>query len=367
MKPCLFLYLGIALGTIAAAADAWREVPSQWAGPLITIPVQVGGDPDRTLRLLLDTGATHTVIDPESLLRVSEADLEPGEFFTLSRLDIAGVKFTGNPALLQDLDHIAAALGGPIDGILGYPTLRPVSLRIDYPKQQVALAVDAAPLPRDSATVRLKRNRRRPWIDLEVAGRRRPVLIDSGSSQGFSLQPHRRLGWRETPRQVSELVGFTAREAVIVGRLESDLQLGGTRFVTPVARRLEPTDIPSIGGEVLRHFVVTFDGPRRRIHFAPGTVGESHIVPPEAMRGLGVGWHRLPDQLAVGFLMANGPGETAGLKIGDRVRAIDGVPVAEAISMDSPLRGREHLTLSVERDGRETPLTIELRRGVLVP
>ena len=364
--------LGLLLTAVSAVAASSPEriLPTYWCGSHIMVTAHVGGDSSRALTLILDTGSTHNIIDPESLQRVSpNSSLVEGDSFTFKQLNLGEVKLSKVPGWLKDLDHLSTALGHSIDGIIGYPTFKSTVLTFDYPAKQVRLSIKPDPLPRSDDVLKLKHFRRRPWITLRVGNRNVATLIDSGSSRGFSVQTNPKLKWKFDPVAVSTLTGFTRLEKVTMGRLVNDLTLGSTCFTTPAVREISRKDIPSLGEDVLRHFVVTIDGPRHRIHFAPGDSVKNQTVSPEPHLGLGVGWQPHPESLEVVSLVPGGPGEKAGLQNGDHVITINGKPISEFLGCDPAYRTETNLTVAVRRSSSSSSseFTTQLTRAILVP
>jgi len=105
----------------------------------------------------------------------------------------------------------------------------------------------------------------------------------------------------------------------------------------------------NLGGQFLRHFVVTFDQRNHRVRFTRPSDEPLH---PAARRRIGVAFAPSPEGLKVMMVVAGGAGENAGLREGDLVVAIDGEP-AGAI-------GQGELR---ERLGGAEPLTMHVRRG----
>jgi len=98
------------------------------------------------LRLLLDTGATHTTID-RKLAQNLGLSLRPGELISFDksvRIDSAQLPdlsygpehFSDVPVVVQDMRYFLTA-GLHIDGIIGWDLLRTSSFRLDFARKQV--------------------------------------------------------------------------------------------------------------------------------------------------------------------------------------------------------------------------------------
>ena len=93
------------------------------------------GDPQRELVLLLDTGASHTVLDPDSAFRVTGEHVNRGEWIDLESVVAGPVDLGTIRARARNLDHISRALGGHIDGILGFPAFAD-EIRRTFPEER---------------------------------------------------------------------------------------------------------------------------------------------------------------------------------------------------------------------------------------
>lgn len=361
----MFVVLGcLLLSTVCAAENSSkvvageRELPVRWCGHHILVDADVGGDTARRLTMVLDTGSTHNVIDPSALARISDVSLDTGDSFRFKMLALGETQFFRVPGWLQDLDHLSVALGTRIDGILGYPTFRNAVLTLDYPGRSVRITTEQIQV--DAEALRLVAGRRRPWIDLELAAGTRQILIDSGSSRGFSLRSGD-IAWESAPREVGAMTGFSGLESVIVGRSADDIVLGPIRFEMPGVRQLETDGIRSIGAAVLQQFVVIIDGPGERIRL---DAESGTRIPRQPVRGFGIGWKPYPTELEIVSLLSGSQAAGAGLRVGDRVLAVNGQSIQNR-GCQTPMNERSHLGLTIRRDLQ--PITVELVAEVLLP
>lgn len=111
---------------------------------------------DAPARLVLDTGAPHTVLDRESAARrgltITASERRGGGVggveqtlatVTVGQLDLGPALFAAVNAYAMDLGHVSAALaargGAPIDGVIGGELLRKAEAVIDYAKSTLYL------------------------------------------------------------------------------------------------------------------------------------------------------------------------------------------------------------------------------------
>lgn len=127
------------------------EIKFQLGGPskpVVLVPVLVNGK--GPYQFALDTGAGQTVVSSEL---AKELALDPGEkkealgaggkvSVSLSKvrsIAIESAKLEDVPVVITDLSLLRLAVGGKLDGILGYNYLRNFKVTIDYPKGKLAL------------------------------------------------------------------------------------------------------------------------------------------------------------------------------------------------------------------------------------
>jgi clan AA aspartic protease (TIGR02281 family) len=123
------------------------------------LAAEVNGQP---ARLLLDTGASHTVLATPSAARLGlrtapSAERAGGvgtsdhatETTRIDELRLGAVRLPGVMVWTFDLGHVNAALeargGEPVDGALGGDVLRPAEAVIDYARATLYLRPPAAP------------------------------------------------------------------------------------------------------------------------------------------------------------------------------------------------------------------------------
>lgn len=249
-------------------------LPLLLVGGLPTVAVRIGG---HTGTFLVDTGTDRLLFDPariagERPLRPADGSLHtaagiPAHLQGETRLNevrLGEAVFRGVPAGAIDLSGLAAALGAPIDGILGCDLFADCVLVIDGPRRELRLlASRPADLPPPVATGIFRDTV--PWLDCFVAGRDVRCLVDTCFQRGVALPPALEpLPWRRAPQTDGELVtlgGTTGRRR---GRLRGAFTCGQIHLVDPWVT-LAPGSA-KIGAEVLRDLVLVLD--RRGSGFA---------------------------------------------------------------------------------------------------
>lgn len=352
LLPSTLLGIGLLLscsnpgpqGTLPAA-DAWITLPADYEGDYFFLPMQLDGREDRILWFLYDTGASYTVVDPESLGRVTEWGPSQGTRVRLPALHCGDAVLTKVSARVKDLDHLRNAVGRDFDGILGYRAFQDVLLNLDYPNARIRIAEGILPRS-DGASVHRILGKGRPYVDSEIGGREYRLLIDSGSGSGFKVRDRRHLDWAYEPTPVGSSMGIDGLNLQRAGRLDGSAWFLGVEYVDPVLRLVEDTEL--IGTEILGDFSLIFDQRHKRLHIAPA-VGLQ--VPPEALRGTGAIFTPTEEGMEVLQVLHGSAAERAGLKVGDHVLEVSFMH--RDADPDSPRdfhvrRGGQHLQMRVE-------------------
>jgi predicted aspartyl protease len=127
------------------------EIKIQLGGPskpVVLVPVLVNGK--GPYQFALDTGAGQTVVSSEL---AKELVLDPGEkkealgaggkvSVSLSKVNsiaVESAKLEDLPVVIADLSLLRLAVGGKLDGVLGYNYLKKFKVTIDYPKGKLSL------------------------------------------------------------------------------------------------------------------------------------------------------------------------------------------------------------------------------------
>jgi hypothetical protein len=326
---------------------------------MFIVPVTFGEGEGTTVDLLFDTGSTWTFIDPGALRRILGRKVGAGKVqFSdgrIGRYETGPIK-----AYIYPMETLSLAVGRKIDGILGFPVFKDVLLTLDYPAEEIRVSSGRLPRP-DGHEIFRDSGYKRPRLKVEVGGRRVKVLLDSGSTSRFKLKPTDRITWSVEPRPVGASVLFAGVVLKEAGRSDGALQFGPLTFEAPVISLT--SDERLVGWHVLRHFVLTFDQKKDRIRMLPnGTAPvrmDSLIKTSVASRPRPEGWEIIR-------VFTGRSAEAAGLREGDMVVAIDGIPIHERGCGDprgDPAGQRE--VWSYRRDGIQAEAEIETE--ILVP
>lgn len=345
-----------------AGPAAAKVVPSQMCRGLWIVPIAFGdGGPERTLRMVLDTGAGSTSVDPDAIQRVFGKRVRAGKKITLRDGEAGPMTIHKLRARTHDMDHLSLALGSRIDGILGFPTFREHLLTLDYPRGEVRVGtgelpeVDGVRIVRDVGTLR-------PYLSLEPGAVRVPVLVDSGSTGALTLRESDPVPWKVEPRATSAVVRYVGIRVEREGRMDGDVAVGQLVVRDPIVK-LTDDGTRLLGYQFMRRFSWTFDTRNRRIELIPD--GDAPIESPSE-HGIGVAFRPVEGGFEVARVFDGLPGARAGLSEGDVVVAVNGVHVVErgcAPLIDPASNGP--LLLTVRRD--DLDVDVEVVPEILAP
>lgn len=305
-----------------AAVAEQTVVPSATCRGLFFVSITVGPEEGTPLELLLDTGSAWTFVDPRALRRVLGKGTSAGKVsFESAR---AGDHELGPlQALVRPMETIGLALGREVDGILGFPAFRDVLLTLDYPAEEVRISRGGLPAADGRRVFRFKGSKR-PHLEAVIGGRRRKILLDSGATGRFLLQPGDRLAWSVEPREAAAVVTAATVRVRKVGRTAGAFRFGPLTFQEPLVT--VAADERYAGWEVLRHFVLTFDQRNRRVRMEPRDPAPVRMP---SLVGSGLAFRPRREGLEVVRVFPGTPAAAAGVREGDLVVAVDGTPVSE--------------------------------------
>lgn len=338
-----------------------------------TLMVELSWDKYGPWRFLVDTGSSVTLVSPEFAaryvtdvpttqtpkVRVRSASGETTQLtgVTVRRISVGDVRFDQVPALIYDFTELSDHFGERIDGVLGFPLFRHTLLTLDYPQSRILLTRSgAAATLQPGARISFDTATKTPLIPIDLNGQILVALVDSGSDGGLHLNPvGLNTSFLSGPVQGGVLVTLSGERSQEIGRLNGLLKLGTYSLPNPV---IDLTDeLSSIGGSILRNFVVTFDQQRGEITFFRESLAP--IVSP-ALRSAGISFKRTPAYWRVVAVVPGSPAEAAGVRIGDLVTRIDDEAVAlwPLQRYESRIAQAEVIDLTFLHGRDETTLTV---------
>ena len=372
------------------SSDHQFTVPFDLVTNHIMIPVTINNQP---LSFIFDTGDKYAIVDSAraralgvklgfaAQVHGAGEKTIPGNLVKGDRYGVSGLgDFSGPVYLAMPLDDISAALGRPVDGIVGSDLIRLFVVEIDYADQKLIFH------DRDKFTYKGKGLKLPITFDsqdhpvvraqLKANGRELPVgkyVIDLGANNTIVLNApfvndeHLLEGLRVSVAATTRGTGGLVKGRT--GRVDS-LRLGNWTLSQPYATFSQDTQGAhstsdaqgSIGTEVMRRFRVFLDYQGNSIILEP-TEQLSDPFPFE-MSGLvlqGIG----PDykQIKVISVAEQSPGSEAGIKADDVLLAIDGKP-ASGITLSEiqkMFRREGQHELDLQRGEMRLHVTLKLR------
>ena len=346
------------LGSSAAIADPIvisRELCNGlWIVPLTWSSEQSGKMHELTA--VFDTGGSSLFIDPDSLERVSGQRIEAGRRVRMAGVSAPGIEFTKFRPTVREMSHLGAALGKDFDVFLPFPAFAGKLLVLDYPAREMRIEEGTLPAPDGETVFSARGPDKRPWLAVDLGGWDRKILIDSGSNGRIELKRLGRLNWIGEPIVAAVKTRMDKYVQRRAGRIRDSLTIANLVFEQPIVSITRDTEL--IGVQVLRHFVVTFDPRHRRVRFEPAIDGPVRMAPE---RNTGALLRADPaGYFEVALVHPATPAQRAGIRPGERVVELDGVPVAArgCRRLDDPEPTR--LGLGVQRGDRIERIDVEV-------
>lgn len=341
-------------------------VPLQLAGGLPVVEARINGR--GPYRLGIETGARFSVVRQRVAEALALQRTGAGDGLRADSIQVGEATFRDvRVSVLPIADE-------QVDGVLGLPAFAEVLLIIDYPGRVARLERGNLPAVNGQDVLALSRVGTFWGVDLDLGGVTAVAVLDTRSTGGFSATPvsARSLSFAGSPAVVGMARGAAIQPLQITAaRLSGDARLGRYVFQRPIVSiRPLPEDFPQntvIGGSVLQNFAVTLDQANRRVRFSRSDAAPIPAPPP--MRGLGFMIRPSPGGARlVGLVRPGSPAEQQGLRVGDEIIELGGVPPAAigpaTVSGITSSRVSE-VKVTVRRDGQE--LTFQIPLVTLVP
>jgi hypothetical protein len=310
-------------------ADETIVISRELCNGIWFVPMTWTGDSGRRQELtaIFDTGGSSLLIDPDALERASGRRVAAGRSVNMTgEIAASGLTFTTFRPRVEEMAHLGAAIGRDFDVFLPFRAFRGKLLVLDYPAREIRVSEGSLPEP-DGKTVFSSRGRdSRPWLRVNLAGKTRRILIDSGSNGRIALKRlHGGLQWRADPLPLFWSATMDGEDHRVAGRVTETVRIANLNFDQPLVSITDDTEL--LGVHVLKHFTITFDPSNQRVRFEPASDGPVRMAP---YRGTGAVFRaaRGGDWQVVRVLPGT-PAAAAGLDRGDRIVERDGRPLSE--------------------------------------
>ena len=265
--------------------------------------------------------------------------------------------------------------GKPITGIFGYETFKRFVVRTDYEANQVTLIEpDGFAYHGPGVRVPFQLKDSTPTVAGDIDGIKGMFDLDTGSRASLDLMTPFVAKNNLISRYQAKVqgvngwgVGGPARSWLVRAHR---LTLGGVSVTEPVVGLSQAASgafadqysAGNVGAGVLKKFNIVWDYPRLQIFFERN----AHYNDPDVFNRAGI-WANLGGGgFEVIDVFADSPAAEAGLKVGDRIVAVDGKQAQRDISLpDFRTRMKEapgtKLTLDILRGGQKLQIIVTLR------
>jgi hypothetical protein len=360
------------------------EIPfsaTYWGHRGIIVDVQVNGK--GPFPFILDSCAGTSSIDADLVAGVNAKTL--GQ----TTVSSGGAKTISTPTVRVDrlrlgkltppINNLLAlhySVGAPYRGILGLDFLEQYAVTVDFDFRTVKVtpAVSYRPEPKDVVLpVDFTKLPGIPCIKASVEGHEGWFFLDSGNGANLLLNPgfvklarlsdHRKLLPGASEKMVT---GTYSASTCRIGSLELGPYLLKDQLTDLVTSdSVAPTSLAgNIGIRQISRFLITFDFSRAQIILAPNQrFGEY-----DRTVDIGIGVYKAEKGYVVTSISSGGAAAAAGLKVGDLLSRIDGVPVVEmdSYTFDDALEGKTGTAfrITVYRKGAKRVLKLVVHERI---
>ncbi|MBI3675329.1 MAG: aspartyl protease family protein [Proteobacteria bacterium] len=324
---------------------------------------------------IFDTGGVNVVTPPlvkqlglksEGKLEgrgAGDATMEMG-MTKVSSIQLGNASIKDQLFISAPLDQMSPIEGTEMIGMIGFETFHRFVTRIDYGAKTITLIDPKSFDPKDAGTpVKIAFNGNVPEAEGTYDGIPGKFMIDTGARMALSLTTtfSDKYNLRGKASAVDAVTGWgvggPTRSSVLRGGL---LMIGSVEVDHPLT--LLSTDkggamskseqAGNIGGGVLKRFIVTFDYEHSLMYLKSV---QGPIADLDTFDRAGAWINRDDAGFKVVDVTAKGPADTAGLKAGDIVVAVDGRP-----AKDLPL---PELRTRLRNDKPGTVVTFQVKHG----
>lgn len=359
---------------------------------LIIIPVFINGSD--TLKFILDTGVSHTMITSlrgtygasfNFAREITLMGLGEGEEITAYHsfgnvLEMPGVTgFNHNVIILkEEFDYLSQSLGTEIHGLIGYDVFESFAVEIDYKSQKITLydpnfyaEKRRAKYVKKMDVLDMEINRRKPFVYANVEDERgntqnAKLLVDSGASHALTLFTSSSKNIEVPDKSIYSYIGVGLSGDIYgyIGRVKK-IEIGSHTFKKPLITFPEATSVQvsnyekdrsgSIGADVLKRFTVVFDYRNKEMLIRPNAYFKDEFK--YNLSGIDI-TTPYPDVpvYQVTKIRKGSPAWIAGLEVGDQIMTINGIETSEysLSNLVQLLQSRDGKTLRVGIKREET-------------
>lgn len=366
------------------------KIPIEVNNNLVVIPVVVNGQ--LPLKFILDTGVRTAILTEKIFSDILNLTYTrkytvggPGgqksvQAYVTNNVSLdlpPGVHGEGHALLVLEEDYLELRnyLGADVQGILGYELFSRFIVTIDYERKELILTRPSRFRPkRKWQKIPISVEDTKPYLVTKVsitdsAAIKAKLLIDSGASHGLILEPDSNDTIRVPAAHVKSIIGRGLGGVIMgkIGRIAS-INFGRYNVKQVIANFPDPNSYMdtlknsraverngAIGGEILSRFRVTFDFPHETLYLKKNAAYRKKFYYNMSGLTLKAKGSRL-EHFEITDVREKSPAEEAGIKPGDLVETINGIP-ASSLDLNQMnaffnVRPGKRITLQVNREGQ---------------
>lgn len=332
---------------------------------LIIVPVFINNSD--TLKFILDTGVSHTMITSlkgsytasfNYAREINLFGLGQGNEITAYHsfgnvIELPGViGFNHNVIILkEEFDYLSQGLGTKIHGLLGYDLFDSFTVEIDYKSRKLTLYDPQhyrerrkSRFMRKAEVVPLEIEKRKPYVratvldefNEEIRGR---LLVDCGASHAITLFPSLDHNVEIPDNSIYTFIGVGLSGDIYghIGRAKR-FEIGRFRFRRPLITYPDEESVQitnyesgrtgSIGADILKRFTVVFDYRYKEMFLRPNSSYKDDFTYNLSGIDLMTPFPDIP-VYQITKIRKGSPAWIAGLEVGDQIVSINGLEAQE--------------------------------------
>ena len=328
------------------AAGGIARIPFELINNHIFVDATINGQP---ARLIVDTAGAN-ILTPAAAAKFGVSGAGKGSaagngeertdfaFAKVDDLRVGAARMDHPVFYIVDLGQLPDVEGVPLDGLVGYELFRRFGTTIDYARHEFTLT-DAGKFtpPAGAGAIAFDLDDHVPIVMATLGGLPARITVDTGSRSSLTLHsPFVRANnlvaaYHAAPESVTGWgIGGAVRGRM--ARLPT-LQIGDQRidgiagelFTGDKGAFANPDIAANLGSGVLRRFTVAFDYENRKMYLAPN----ADFARPDAFDRSGLWLLKDGEALQITDVVPDSAAARAGLRIDDRIIAIDGEAVTK--------------------------------------
>lgn len=364
---------------------------------LVVIPVMINGQ--GPYNFLLDTGVGQMIITDTALLKyVDVSQYRPvqiqgygiGEGISAymtrnitARVGKASISSIPTAIFKDDLFDLSGYLGIKIHGVLGYYFFNSFVVRINYKNNRLTFYTPDSKFKFKGRPYPMQIVKAKPYIlatvqTLENETDSVRLLVDNGSSHPLLLESLHQGSFPLPDKHIPANLGVGINGVIngVMGRINS-LKIGKDNFkdvltgfpeFNPKRSEMEGIDRNgTLGAEILRHYLVTFDYNKNKIYLKSN--GKLNTKFDHDMSGIEI--YTVTDVnpvFYVGRIEPGSPADIAGIQTNDQLLSVDLKPVSTYTLSDlaellKSSDGKQVL-IEINRDKQKLIFLIKLKRRI---